>query len=166
MKKIILVLGLIVLSLVLVGCMNAEKCVDICLKQDGIVESYNDHTCTCYFKEDKNCEQETPQTTEGEITFGINSTTNNTQILWANSELVYLPKIMVDCDSIIKSYQNESENIVDLIGILSIWGFKCLELTREQLLSMNESLTEVYFRIIKDDICYGYCEKLTQQRKR
>ncbi|KKK40151.1 hypothetical protein LCGC14_3159700, partial [marine sediment metagenome] len=108
----------------------------------------------------------TNDTLEEENPLRINNATNVTQDLWASDMSVYLPKIMVDCDSIIKSYQNESERAIDYTGIVSIWGFKCLELTREQLLSMNESLTEVYFRIIKDDICYGYCEKLTQQRKR
>lgn len=50
MKKqiiISLLIGLVLLS----GCMNAEKCVDICLKQDMVVDSYKDGKCICFEKD-------------------------------------------------------------------------------------------------------------------
>ena len=38
---------MLVMLLLLSGCFTAKDCVDVCLKQDMVVESYKDNVCTC-----------------------------------------------------------------------------------------------------------------------
>ncbi len=69
-----------------------------------------------------------------------------------------LPKLEVHCDVLIKDYQNKSKVLYDLTGIKGVWVMECARLSSKELEERNESLLDLNIQIIKNDICYGYCE--------
>ena len=115
-KKILLILG--ILSLILIsGCSPpVERCVELCLKQDSVVDSFKDNTCLCVEKEveAKDFQQDVEGLlfTTGEITF-------ESEIL---ADTKY--KIDIDCGWVSENYNNSTDyfakEIIDIIDLCRI----------------------------------------------
>ena len=67
-------------------------------------------------------------------------------------------KAIINCDGLIDWYKNESRRLDDLTGITSIWVIKCIELSKQDLESMDDELKEINFQINKYRECYGDCD--------
>ncbi len=130
MKKIIM--GILVLGIVLlVGCEEPTGRLDVGREQN----SYND--------------TENESDSLFDKLFMVDGDLN------VSYNISYTPILEVECDSLFESVKNRT--LFDFTGLKHTWAFKCLELTEEKLITMNESMIDMEFRIVKDGKCYGAC---------